>query len=159
MTDKKSAPKADDGLDRDLFGAPVGQIKERWGRPAFAKTQENQLLVASLAAFGWVHKEIAAYLRCDEKTLRKHFSRELSHGAMLIEGQAIEVMVQNMRRGRISAVRDVLDRVKQGRAMPPVPKGADLQDPAAEEGAPLGKKEQLARAARQPGKSWGSVLN
>jgi lambda repressor-like predicted transcriptional regulator len=158
MAKAKSRPAAASPVEVDLFGAPVTQIKERWGRPAFKKSQENQLLVATLRAKGWSQERIARYMRCDVKTLRNHFSRELQAGADLIEGQALEVLVREMRQGKLSAVRQVLAMTEHGRAAPPAPTAGD--DPeAGDRPERLGKKEQLDQAAANPPAAWGNLLN
>ena len=59
--------------ERDLFGVPVGQLRERWGRPSFAKSDENQRTVMTLRGAGWSQKRIARYMGCDEKTLANIF--------------------------------------------------------------------------------------
>jgi hypothetical protein len=93
--------------DVDLFGAPVTQLRERWGRPSFSKTTENQQTVVSLRGAGWSQDRIAAYLGCDAKTLRKHFSRELRLGVEYLEGMALEVLVAKMRAGHVGAAKEV----------------------------------------------------
>lgn len=145
--------------DLDLFGAPVTQIRERWGRPSFAKSKENQELVALLKAAGWRQAKIAAYLGCDEKTLRKYFSRELEHGDYLIEGMALEVTLKKMRSGNSVATGRILDLVDRGRAAVPFDAGArPAQD--ADEPERLGKKEIANRDAQtaHEGTGWGALL-
>lgn len=140
-------------LDRDLFGAPVSQIRDRWGRPSFKKTPENQRDVATLRAAGWSHTRIARFIGCDAKTLRKNFSRELEAGADLIEGQALQVLVAQMRQGKLSAVKAVLALVGAGHAAVPEATVAEADKPER-----LGKKETLERAAQHPSASWASRL-
>jgi lambda repressor-like predicted transcriptional regulator len=149
--------KNQDGRDVDLFGAPVGQLRERWGRPQFKKDKHNQSLVAALRAAGWTQVRIAGYLGCDEKTLRKNFSRELAAGSDMIEGQAIEVMVQKMREGRAWATDRVLEMCAENAAMA---LGDAKAEQEAEEKAPaLGKKATLDRDAQQPTGGWGKLIN
>lgn len=149
-----SSKKQTEAPEVDLFGAPVGQIRERWGRPSYKKTKENQLLVATLKAAGWSNIRIARYLNCNVDTLTKHFSDELRAGTDLIEGQALEVLISKMRVGNMPAVRQVLDLVRDGKAIPPQPQPDP--EPAAK---PLGKKAAQAEAARNPGPGWGPILN
>lgn len=153
MADKKPDARP----DLDLFGAPVDQIRDRWGRRSFAKSEANQRLVATLKAAGWSQMRIARYLDCDEKTLRKHFSRELSAGADLVEGQALEVLIGQMRQGKLSAVKRTLDLVEANRAK--LPETPRPEAPAEDKPERLGKKELLDRAARQPGSGWGGLVN
>ncbi|KAB2781254.1 helix-turn-helix domain-containing protein [Brucella anthropi] len=148
--------KSDDGkLETDLFGAPIGQIKERWGRPSFAKSKENQELVALLKAANWTVSRIARHLGCDEKTLRKHFSRELEQGADIIEAMALQVTLQKMRQGNSVATGRILDITEKANlTIPPAkPKSAtDDERP--------GKKEQAnidAQTAHQDSE-WGTIL-
>jgi hypothetical protein len=139
----------------DLFGQPMLPIKDRRGRPSFAKNKENQELVCLLRAAGWTQARIANYLGCDEKTLRKNFSRELQDGADLIEGMALEITLKKMKSGSsvaISRMFDILE--KQGAPAVPIPK----DDKASAE--KLGKKaaaDQDAKTAHE-GTSWASLL-
>lgn len=146
--------KAPEGGDVDLFGAPVSQIRERWGRPSFAKTKENQELVATLRAAGWSQSQIAEHLGCDEKTLRKHFSRELRAGAELIEAMALQVLVKRMRQGHVPSTRLLLGLIEdRGRpAVPPPPPDHGTEKP-------LGKKAQLDKDAQDPTPGWDRLLN
>lgn len=141
-------------VERDLFGAPVGQIRERWGRPSFKKTKENQELVAVLRADGWTQERIAAYLGCDTKTLAKYFSRELQYGSDLIRGMALQVTLQRMRQGNSVATGRLLDLTLEagGAAVPLAPKP--------DKPAPLGKKDAANADAEtaHEGTTWGSVL-
>jgi hypothetical protein len=157
VSDDFSAPDADNKpqeVDRDLFGAPVGQIRERWGRPSFKKTKENQELVALLRADGWTQDRIAAHLGCDTKTLAKYFSRELQYGSDLIRAMALQVTLQRMRQGNSVATGRLLDLTLEagGAAVPLAPK--------ADKPAPLGKKEAANADAQtaHKGTGWGDLL-
>ena len=138
--------------DTDLFGAPVTQIRERWGRRSFAKNKENQQLVVTLRAAGWSQTRIAGYMECDEKTLRKHFSRELEMGADIVEAETLQVLYAQMRQGKSTAINKLLDVLDNGRAAPPMPKKSSEEDEK------IGKKEALTRAAATPTNGWGKVL-
>ncbi|RKD61672.1 helix-turn-helix domain-containing protein [Rhizobium sp. WW_1] len=138
----------------DLFGDPVLPIKDRRGRPSFAKSKENQELVSLLRAAGWTQARIAKYIGCDEKTLRKNFSRELEHGLDMIEGMALEVTFKKMKLGNSVAISRIFDVIeKQGK--PAVP----LQ-PKPEKEERLGKKETANREAQtaHEGTEWGTLL-
>ena len=154
MSEKQTTASEATG-DVDLFGAPVSQIRERWGRPAFAKTKENQELVATLIAAGWTQKRIARYIGCDEKTLRKHFSRELEEGVDQIEAMALQVLVKKMRGGHTPSVNRLLEIIdEKGRPAPP-------QKVAAAKPEKLGKKEQANRDAQTSHEDtgWAGLLN
>lgn len=150
---KIQQPDQENSVEVDLFGVPVGQVRDRWGRPSFAKSKENQQLVSLLRAAGWSQERIAVYMRCTEKTLRKHFYRELSAGADLIEGEALQVLFQKMRQGSIVSVKKVLEIIESGRAAPPVPKNDNGKSPRK-----LGKKEQAQLEAGNIPDGWGDVL-
>lgn len=154
MSDEISDGGSAAAPDVDLFGAPVTAIRERWGRPSFSKTRENQELVCLLRASGWTQERIARYLGCDEKTLRKHFSRELSEGSDRIEGMALEVLLKKMRSGdRLSATKllELID--EKGNPAPPIA-------PSPPKEKPVGKKAQLEAEARTGHTStgWGDIL-
>ena len=51
-------------------------------RPSFQSTDEQQRMVKSMAALGTRHEDIAAILEITPKTLRKHFRKELTRGAI-----------------------------------------------------------------------------
>jgi lambda repressor-like predicted transcriptional regulator len=146
--------------DVDLFGAPVSQIRERWGRPCFAKSKENQELVALLVTAGWSQTRIARHLGCDEKTLRKHFSRELERGADMIEAMALQVSLQKMRQGNGQAIGRILDLVDKVNLALPGGSRPTQQKPAEKKPEPLGKKAQAAADAQtaHQGTSWGETL-
>jgi lambda repressor-like predicted transcriptional regulator len=141
-------------VDRDLFGAPLTQIRERWGRPAFAKNTENQQLVATLISAGWSQARIARYLGCDEKTLRKHFSREIEAGTDLVEGMVLQVLVQKMRGGHVPSANKLLEIIdEKGRPAPPQ-RGSESKPDK------LGKKAQANLDAQTPPaeSGWAQVL-
>lgn len=138
-----------EGRDLDLFGEPVRAIRDPRGRPAYAKTKENQLLVITLRGAGWSQEDIATHMGCDAKTLRKHFSRELDAGALLLEGMALQVLVQRMREGSIPAAKEV-HRITSTRA----PRAAKQAKPQAP-----GKKEQASKAAHAAPQGWGDLID
>lgn len=147
---KSSNPTASQGGEFDMFGAPVTQIRERWGRPNFRKTKENQEAVGVLRAAGWSHERIAGYLGCDAKTLRKHYSRELAKGADIVEGMALIMIYSKMRQGSSPAANKLLDIIDAGKAAPP-PRDAGKAEK-------IGKKEQATREAGVVPDEWGDVL-
>lgn len=141
-----------DGAMLDLLGDPVQAIRDPRGRPSFGKSKENQLLVISLRGAGWTQSMIATYMRCDEKTLRKHFSRELDAGALFLDGMAIQVLVKKMLDGHVGATKEIREIAAAGNA-PRKPGDVDKAKAAL-----LGKKEQLVKDSQQPPKDWGDLL-
>jgi hypothetical protein len=141
----------------DLFGKPIQPIKDRRGRPSFAKNQENQELVCLFRAAGWTQSRIAGYLGCDEKTLRKNFSRELQDGADVIEGMALEVTLKKLKSGNSVAISRIFDIIeKQGAPAVPIPKDTSDRQSADK----VGKKEAADRDAKtaHEGTPWATLL-
>jgi predicted transcriptional regulator len=137
----------------DLFGLPVQPIRDRRGRPSFAKTKENQMFVAARAAAGWSHERIATDMGINDDTLRKHFSGELQNGRVYLEGMMIDVLTQRMREGHVPSIRmlkEIIDPHPERAA-----KGAGDKKPKV---PALGKKEAAAAAAKQPPMGWGDLL-
>ena len=69
--------------ETDLFGNPLLPMKNPRGRKAYAKSKANQKLVVDLRGGGMTHGAITIVPGCDEKTLRKYYSRGLHEGAIL----------------------------------------------------------------------------
>ncbi|MCG7626043.1 hypothetical protein [Epibacterium sp. Ofav1-8] len=144
---------------RDLLGDPYNQNRESWGRPKFEKTKEKQEAVIALSAAGWTQQRIARYLGCDVKTLRNHFSLELTEASDRVEGEAILAIHRRMRDGNVTAANRVIAMAEKGRAAPPLrPTQPEADTPEQEKSLPKGKKEQLAEAAQKPTGRWGSIL-
>ncbi|MHB2265025.1 hypothetical protein [Aliihoeflea sp. PC F10.4] len=111
MSDEDS----DDDLGFDMFGNPLTPIRDRRGRPLFKKDKENQDFVSVRIAAGWSQKRIAENMGIDEKTLRKHFSRELEAGAVLVEGVILDVLLRRTREGHAPSVRQLREVAVEGR--------------------------------------------
>ena len=142
-------------VERDLLGDPVTELRDpRVRRSAVGSSgirKEVQKVIMSLRAAGQSQEQIAEYLRMDVKTLKKYFSRELDHGATLLEGLAMQVLVKRMLDGSVSAAKQVM-AVAGLRSAPRAPK---VEAPKKE---PLGKKAALTEAARSPDAGWGDLL-
>lgn len=151
---EKSGADEELGVTVDLLGLPLMPLKDPRGRPSFKKTKENQMLVMSLRSKGQTQDEIARFMGCDPKTLRKNFSRELDHGQALLEGIAMQALVRRALEGNVTAIKTLLD-VTSVRA----PNRRPAQPAADKPVTPVGKKEQLAQAARAPGPDWGQLIN
>ena len=136
-------------VEFDLFGCPITKIKDRRGRPSYKKTKENQQFVSLLASRGWNHDRIANRIGCDEKTLRKYFSRELNEGREIVEVEMIALTYANARKGNNAAISKVLKWCDE--SIPTVRKKASVA-PKAEK---LGKKEQLDKEIDQFPEDWG----
>lgn len=146
---------------KDLLGDPVDLRHDNIGRPPFEITEEKQQLVATMRANKWTIERIARYLKCDPKTLRNHFSRELDEASDIIEGLALETILKKAKDGNVSAARKLQDIAKDGRALPPSASTtpATATAPEATPEPKLGKKEQILKNAKNPGAAWGDLLN
>ncbi|PIL20422.1 hypothetical protein P775_09795 [Puniceibacterium antarcticum] len=144
----------------DLFGNPLEPLRDRRGRPSFKKNKENQDFVAVRAAANWSQERIAEALGCDPKTLRANFSRELSGGALIVEGLCLDVLMRRTREGHVPSLRALQDRMD--RTAPPAPKakGKAQEDQAGKDvPAPIGKKEQRLEGAQKPDAEYGDLYD
>lgn len=98
--------------------------------------------------------QIADLCGVDAKTLRKYFSRELDNAAMLLEAQAVQVLVHKMRAGNVSAAKAVREIAAAQAAVRT--RAAQQKQPRPEM---PGKKQQLAAEAKAPPQGWGDLLN
>lgn len=135
------------GAVLDMFGNPSHPIRDRRGRPSFKKDKENQDFVAVRIAAGWTQRRIAENMGIDEKTLRKHFSRELELGAIFVEGVILDVLMRQTREGHAPSIRQLRETLALG-----VRRAAEREMGAAPEAgeelpARAGKKEIAARRA------------
>lgn len=142
----------------DLFGHPVEPIRDRRGRPCFRKDKQNQDFVASRVADGWTHKRIAEDMGVDEKTLRKHFSRELENGAVFMRGVLLDVLVQRVRAGHVPSVRLLAEFMKD--AGPQAPRSQrPAEGPKEDANRPRGKKEAAVLDAQKIPDDYGDIFD
>lgn len=149
----------------DLFGDPVPANRGKRGRPAHIPTQENRNKVNMMLSFGWNNDRIAAVLRCDLKTLRKHYFPELKFREVARDRLMVEqanVLWKLGRDGNVAALRE-LDRVVERNDIAVGHKSfyeGQREEEAERAPEPLGKKEQAAQAALTAGEGtgWGSDL-
>ncbi|WP_347139445.1 hypothetical protein [Paracoccus sp. SSK6] len=152
-----------DGQEVDLFGQPLLPIRDRRGRPCFRKDKENQDFVMVRVAAGWAQKRIAEDMGIDEKTLRKHFSRELEMGATFIEGVMLDVLIRKVREGHTPSVRQLREQLKD--AGTKAPRNRPNQDDDSDEDddqvpdLPLGKKEQAVLEAQKVPDNYGDIFD
>ncbi len=142
-----------DGVDLDMFGNPVQPYRDPRGRRKWSKSIENQRIVSDMRGAGKTQDEICEVLGCDPKTLRKYYSRELDHGALFLEFEALQVLKKRMMEGNVAAAKAILEIARASNAPKTrAPSQADKQ-------SKLGKKETLRRDAEAPPTSWGDLLN
>jgi DNA-binding NarL/FixJ family response regulator len=73
-------------------------------RPEFKPTHEQRHSVMLGRAVGMSNRDIAASLRIDEKTLTKHFARELLHGRAIIRQELLAMVTDSALKGKKSAI-------------------------------------------------------
>lgn len=84
----------------------------------------------------------------DEKTLRKHFSRELEYGMVLVDGLILDVLLRRTREGHAPSIRQLRERLVEGKREITEREMGSAPRPEAQE--KLGKKvidERRAHAA------------
>lgn len=146
--------KSGQSAEVDLFGHPLTPIRDRRGRPSFAKTLENREFVAVRAAAGWSHKRISEALDCDDDTLRKHFSGELENGRTYIEGLMLDVLIRRVREGHTPSIRQLQDRLD---AAAPSGKPHRVQPGEKDDDAARGKKQVRLDDAQNVPDEYGDI--
>ncbi len=148
------------GQGVDLFGEPLLPIRDRRGRRSYAVSKENQRFVASRAADGWTHEMIAEDMGVDPKTLRKHFSRELSSGRVFMVGEMLDILHRRAREGHVPSVKALLDRYEDAGPVAPRKRSVvEDDDDAPADDKPLGKKEQAVLEAQKVPDNYGDIFS
>lgn len=147
------------GQEVDLFGQPLLPIRDRRGRKSFRKDKENQSFVARRAADGWTHDMIAEDMGIDPKTLRKHFSRELSSGRVFMVGEMLDILHRRAREGHVPSVKTLLDRYEDAAPVAPRNRAATEDDDVDQDDKPLGKKEQAVLEAQNVPDNYGDIFS
>lgn len=103
---------------------------------------------------------IAEDMGIDPKTLRKHFSRELSSGRVFMVGEMLDILHRRAREGHVPSVKTLLDRYED--AAPTAPRNRrpveDDEDDQAQD-APRGKKEQAVLEAQKVPDNYGDIFS
>src|SRR4051794_16577386 len=73
---------------------PAGQRRPRMGAPAFEPTEEQRRTVRAMSGFGIPQADIATLIEIDDKTLRKHFRRELDRGSIEATAKVAQTLFQ-----------------------------------------------------------------
>lgn len=82
--------------------------KKANGRPRYQPSDLERGSVKSLSAAGYSEDHIAAYMRIDPKTLRKHFPDELAFATMELLGAAVGGLAQALKEKQAWAICFVL---------------------------------------------------
>ena len=73
------------------------------GAPAYSPTEEQQRTVRAMSGFGIPQADIATLLEIDDKTLRKHFRRELDRGSIEATAKVAQTLFQMATSGQNTA--------------------------------------------------------
>ena len=80
-------------------------MSDKFGRPAFEATPENERVCSLGVAFGLNHDQIGKLVGCSPKTLRKHFGHALETGReRLIMSLGSKLYSKAMKGDTISAI-------------------------------------------------------
>ena len=101
---------------------------------------------------------IAEALGCEPKTLRKNFSRELSQGALLIDGLCLDVLLRGAREGHTPSVKALQARLDRVSAGAPRAAGKEKPEPPAKAEKP-GVKEKRLNDATKPQADYGPLYD
>jgi predicted transcriptional regulator len=137
----------------DLLGDPIPEGWGKRGRPPHTPDDKKRLKVKLLRAIGRTNDEIAAALGITEKTLRKHYFRELGsrdEAKFQVEGTRLLKLYEGVEEGKIAAIKElgkILDKAEladNAFAKRAAAIGKPKKEPK------LGKKDQAVKDAQTP---------
>ena len=103
---------------------------------------------------------IAEDMGVDPKTLRKHFSRELSSGRVFMVGEMLDILHRRAREGHVPSVKALLDRYEDAGPVAPRKRSVvEDDDDAPADDKPLGKKEQAVLEAQKVPDNYGDIFS
>ncbi|KKC24969.1 hypothetical protein WP12_17030 [Sphingomonas sp. SRS2] len=135
----------------DLLGDPIPPEHVGRGRPPHVVTDEKRFKVMLLLALEKTEAEVAAAIGISDKTLRKHYSRQLKvrdDARLRLEGEIWKTVAMKAATGDTGAIRELnrmLDKHDQVR----LSKSIAQRPPSEEKASPLGKKEKARQAAHE----------
>ena len=127
------------------------------GRPEFVPTDKQRDDVEIGVYTGMTHVQLAAALEISRPTLEKHFADELLAGHSKKRLENMVILFTLARQGNASMAK----QIERMGAMVVAPRQPDL-DQSSKKPDPLGKKEELNIAAKEPppeGSKWSGLLN
>lgn len=139
--------------DFDLLGDPIPEGLGKRGRPPHVPNDEKRKLVMMLQALDWSEVEIGDALGITDKTLRKHYFRELRARASArrrVEAVSLMSLLNQVEAGNVSAIK-TLDKKFEAHDLSKLAeaiKNRGKADSGEKTREPkLGKKEQIQAAA------------
>lgn len=133
----------------DLFGDPIPASRGKKGRPAHVPTAENRRFVVLGLACGYDEAEIAAGLRINERTLKRHYFHELEGkqtARLRLEMKNMSRMVEQVDAGNVAAMSLLAKKLERMQQRELAGKVADRGRTAVKAPA-LGKKAAAKAAA------------
>ena len=121
------------------------------GRKCYKPTRVQRTRVEELIAIGMTQSNIAASLGIDQRTLSKHFPRELRDGAAKKRGETVKLLWLAAKKGNVAAMKTLMALQIE----PP-----QRETPALARSPKLGKKEVAQKEAESAGEGtdWGDDL-
>lgn len=140
--------------ETDLLGRPWRELPDPRGRKKLVFAPEVYEKVEELRALGMEVGEIADALGISDKSVRKYFFRELNKAAARVKAEVLGSLMEQVRAGKIAAIREALSRLDRGAAIPSIA-------PSKSKVEKLGKKAAADAEAHtaHEGSEWGSLLN
>ena len=130
--------------------------KSKSGRPTFVPKDEHRRIVKIMAGFAIPQQQIPLAIEISDRTLRKHFKRELQIAAARVHAQLAGNLLRLSNGNDGTAVKDTLEGLRMRFGW------SSYAPPPVQERVPVkGKKELLVEAA-QPGnepQEWANLLN
>lgn len=128
--------------------APVGQRRDRSGRPEFEVTQAMRDRVKMLIGSGMEAADVSIVMGCSRQTLYKYFPDEIRHARVVMKAEALELVWKQAREGSSPMIRRAVEltSVPQTREALLADRGAEIE-PKPEK---IGKKEAQRLAAANP---------
>lgn len=129
------------------------------GRPVFAPSKQQRGAVEALSGAGYEQGEIADYIGIDDKTLRKHFRRELDFAEMKLVSSAVGVVANALKKNEPWAACFVLKTKAKNRGW------SERMEHTGRDGAPLfdltkltdDELDQLEKIQRKAGGSAAAL--
>lgn len=134
-------------MDFDLLGDPIPKGFGKRGRPPHVPNEEKRRLVIALAAFDKSKADIAAALGITQKTLAKHYFRELrtkDEARLRLEGKLMTSLLKEVEAGNVSAINAMWKRIDKH----DLSKLAAMRARATSQSEKPGKKQQAVEAAK-----------
>ncbi len=131
---------------------------DKGGRPEHEPTDELRDQVEIAAYMGMNQVQIAAAIGVSKPTLAKHYAEELLNGHSKKRFENMAMLYETARKGNVAAQK-YCERMGAMSVAPAKPAEGDQPSKRPD---PLGKKEELNAAAKEPppeGSKWSGLLN